>query len=283
MKIFILILLTLFTSCSAQQLNVPPPTPELIAPVPIPESSPPEPPSEEKRTQIPQNTPRTKGLVEKTIENYLLSHEIKPLLVINNEFDDAHIEKVKKIKVANHKITLFYSLETFKLKIDGDLITLKDKVSLNEATDNGKIEGDIVNKWYKIKLFKAQGRELIGIEMGQDFCTGLMCSVSFFLVYDLNTKSQNYFGDFRIDNELKLYDFRNDGTIDFLATNNDFTYTPGFEITHVYNFYTLDKKGVFQLQRDKNNKPYFIKRVFSSDNDEEFDNKFEQNWIEEIK
>lgn len=282
MKIFLLIFIASFTSCSAQQINVPSPTPTPISPVLTSESSPPEPPFEEKKI-LPQNTKRTKGLVEKKIEHYLLSREIKPKLTIKNDYSGVHNEKEETIKVSNHKITWFTSFKEAKIKIDDDLFSVKDESSLNNADDEAKIDGDIVNNWDEIKFFKVKDRELIGISMGNSPCTGLMCSVTFFLVYDLKTKSKNYFGDFRVDNELKLYDFGKDGTIDFLAANNNFTYTPGFEITHIYNFYTLDKSGIFQLQKDENQKSYFIKRVFNSDNDEEFNKKFEQDWIEKIK
>lgn len=281
MKVFALILLTLFASCSLEQINVPPPTP--ISPVPITENEPPEPPLEEKKPKILQNTPRTKGLVEKKFENYLLSHKIKPLLTIENDYNGARNEREETIKVSNHKVTWFHSFEESKLKIDDDIITIKDKSSLNSADSSGKIECKIVNNWRKIKFFKINGRDLIGIEMGNDPCTGLMCSVTFFLIYDLKNKSQNFFGDFRIDYELKLYDFGNNGTIDFLGTNNDFTYTAGMKITHIYNLYTLEKNGNFQLQKDKNKKPYFIKRVFISDDESEIDDNFEQKWVEKIK
>lgn len=229
--------------------------------------------------------------IERKIERYFGKHEIKPSVIIENDYDGAP-EEIEEIKVSNHKITWFHSSEELKLKIDDDLITLKDKESINNAHDSGKINGKIVNQWRKIKLFSVNKRELIAIEMGQDFCTGLMCSVTFFLVYDLNTKTPNFFGDFRIDNELKLYSFGNDGAINFLGTTNvGFTYTSGFEFNHIYELYTLNTKGVFIRQADNNQKPFYIKRTFKtlevrSKDDEDYkelDNKFEQNWIEEIK
>lgn len=290
MKVFVLILLTLFASCSVEQINVPQPTPTPVSPVPITESVPPEPPLEEKKPQIIQNTPRTIGLVEEKFENYLINHEIKPLLTIENDYNGARQDRTQKVKISNHTITWFHSIEiinkstieTLKIKIDDNLISLKDKESLNDAGD-GKINGDFVNDWDKIKLYNIKGRELIGIEIRQNFCTGLACSVTFFLVYDLKTKNSNFFGDFRVDNRMKLYDFEKNGTIDFLATEIDNAYSSGLEITRTYNSYTLDKKGIFQLQNDKNKKPYFIKRVFISDDDSEIDDKFEQKWVEKIK
>lgn len=290
MKVFILILLTLLASCSAQQAEVLSPTPTPIPSIPIVEQ-PPEPSTEERISPLPENTPRKIGVIEKKLEKYFDSHEIKPLLTIENDYNGARKNRTEEVKVSNHLLTWYYSIktdrgptiETLELKIDDDLITIEDKSSLNGADGGGKISGNIVNNWRKIKFYKVNGRELIGIEMGNEFCTGLMCSVTFFLVYDLETKSQNFFGDFRIDNELKLYDFGKDGMIDFLGTKNDFTYTPGFKVTNIYSLYTLDKKGIFQLQKDSSRKPYFIKRVFSSNDDSEFNDKFEQSWIEKIE
>ena len=274
MKVFILIFLVLFISCSAQQTKVYSPTPTPIPLIPILEDQIPNPPIEEKKTQ----TPRANESVEKKLEVYLYSREIQPSVIVNNTEGNQ-----TEIKLKNNKIKWFSDEKETRLSINGDLITLKDKSSLNKADGDEKINGNIVDSWRDMKLFKINNRKLIGITMDHDFCTGLMCSVSFYLVYDLQTKSKNFFGNFRTDAEMKLYDFGNNGTIDFLSTTNNFTYTPGFEVTHIYNFYTLDEKGIFNLQKDSNQKPYFIKRVFSSDNDEELDDKFEQNWIESVK
>lgn len=274
MKLFTLIFLALFTSCFAQQTQVSSPTPTPIPSIPVLENQIPKPPIDEKKTQ----SPLTKESVEKKLEYYLYGREIKPSVIVNNTEEDQ-----TEIDLENNKIKWIRGEKETRVSINGDLITLKDKSSINDADDRQKINGDIANNWSEIKLFKFKDRKLIGINMYHDFCTGLMCSVSFYLIYDIKTKSKNFFGNFRTDTELKLYDFGNDGTIDFLSTTNNFTYTPGFEVTHIYNFYTLDEKGAFQLQKAKNLKPYFIKRVFNSDNDEEFDNKFKANWIEEIK
>lgn len=278
MKFSILIFLALLISCHTRQPELPPPTPNPVPLIEVPEDLPPEIAFEEYKTPLPQN----KGSVENKFKNYLKSREIKPLLTIENDYDGLRGERVEEIKVSNHKITWFHSMESAELKIDGDLITIKDKLSLNNAHENRKIDGFIVNDWREIKLFNLNGRELIGIEMGNNPCTGLMCSVTFFLIYDLRTKSENFFGDFRIDNELKLYDFGNNRTIDFLGTNNDFSYSRGIEITHIYNLYALGPKGYFRLQKNSRQRPFFIKRVFSSDNHEEVEDKFKQNWIEKI-
>lgn len=240
MKIFTLIFLALFTFCSAQQTQVSLQTPS-------PTNQIPELPVSETKNQLLQ----TKETVEEKLKSYLYGCEIKPSVIVNNTEHNQ-----TKIDLENNKIKWIRSGQETKVNINGDLVTLKDKSSLNDADDSGKIKGNSVDNWSEIKLFKVNDRKLIGINMGSEFCTGLMCSVSFYLIYDLKTKSKNFFGDFRTDIEMKLYDFENNGAIDFISTTNDFTNTPGLEIKHIYNFYTLDEKGIFHLQEDRNQKPY---------------------------
>ncbi len=261
----------IFCSCARTQ--------SVIQPLQIPAETPPI-----SETKIESN--QHKANVEEKLKKYLSNREIKPSVVINNDYAGADAEREEVIKVSKHKVIWIYSYKETKIKINDDIFTLKDKSSLNKADGDGKIDSEIVNSWDEIKLFKRNNRELIGISMSRDFCTGLMCSVSFYLIYDLKTKSKTFFGKFRTDTELKLYDFKNNGSIDFLSTTNvSFSKTSGIEYSHIYEIYALDDKGNFNLQSDSNQKPYFIKRVFSSDSEEEkeLDEKFEQNWIEEIK
>lgn len=143
---------------------------------------------------------------------------------------------------------------------------------------------DFADNWEQIKFYKFGDRQLIGISMGNEPCTGVGCSVAFQLIYDLKTKSKTFFGTYRIEREVNLYDFKNDGTLDYLGK----TYTGGSdsvakEINNIYKLYTMDEKGSFRLQLDKNQKPYIIKRIFEAESYEEIDNKFDANWIEEIR
>lgn len=271
MKIFLAIFLNsmLFCSCAKTQ--------SVIQPLQVSAETP-----SISETKIKPNP--IKKNVEEKLQKYLSKREIKPSVVINNDYAGADVEREEVINVSKHKVTWIYSYKETKIKINDDIFSLKNTSSLNKADDDEKIDSNIVNSWDEIKLFKVNNRELIGITMNRDFCTGLMCSVNFYLIYDLKTKSKTFFGNFRTDNELKLYDFRNDGSIDFLSTTNvGFSYTSGIEYSHIYEIYTLDDKGNFNLQYDKQQKSYFIKRVFSSDEEKEIDEKFEQNWIEEIK
>lgn len=263
MKLFVLIFLGLFTVCFAQQTNAP------ITVLTIKTSV-----SETKNQPL-----QTKAPIEKRLERYFYKNEIRPLIAISNTKGNQ-----TEIHLANNKIRWISDNKETKIKINNDLFTLEDKLSINSADEDRKINGYIANNWDEIKLFNFNGRKLIGIRMGNDPCTGLMCSVCFYLIYDLKTKSKNFFGTFRTEQDVRLFDFENDGTIDYLST----TYignVNSVEAQYVYELFTLDEKGNFNIQEDRSNQPYFIKRTFKVNGYEivkEIDEKFEQNWIEKI-
>ena len=88
-----------------------------------------------------------------------------------------------------------------------------------------------------------------------------------------------------LDREFGLYDFGNDGTLDFLSgtydDENDGEYT---EFQNIYEIFTMNDDGSFHLHQDKKGKPYFMTRFYKDDIDyEEIDKKFQSNWIEEIR
>ena len=180
MKVFVLIFLVLFTSCSAQQVKVASSSPTPIPLIPVLENRIPEPPGEENKTQPLQ----TKESVEKKLEGYLFIREIQPSVIVNNSERDQ-----TEIDLENNKIKWIRSEKESKVSINGDLITLKGQTSINNADDSGRIQGNVVDNWREIKLFKINDRKLIAINMGSEFCTGLMCSVSFYLI-DLLRKSK---------------------------------------------------------------------------------------------
>ena len=221
--------------------------------------------------------------VKENLEYYFLKTEIEPWYIVNNI--DRFNEK-SDIMVGGHRIkwASTYKEET-RIDIDGDTFSLKGKLSLNSLDgDNGVEEVDFANRWDQIKLFHVEDRQMIGISMFNHPCTGIGCGVTFFLVYDLKTKSKSFFGSYRIDRELKLYDFGNDGTIDFLgATYSDRNIYKTGEIEQIYGLYTMDEQGNFKVQSDKNGKKYFFKRTFKDETYKELDKKFVHNWVEEIK
>lgn len=274
MKLFILLFLTLSTSCFAQQRRVP-----LITPIPT--GSIPEPPAAKKKKPLPQY----KESVEERLKYYFYGSEIVPSIIVNNTESDQ-----TEIQLENNKIEWIRGDNEVKIKINDDLFTLKDKktinsLSLSRLEQEDDFEAvDFADNWEQIKFYKFGDRQLIGISMGNEPCTGIGCSVTFQLIYDLKTKSKTFFGTYRIEREVNLYDFKNDGTIDYLGK----TYigeSDGIakEISNVYKLYSMNEKGVFHLQLNDKQKPHFIKRTFKAESYREIDSKFETSWLEEIR
>lgn len=269
MKIFLLLLLLISPSICFNQ--------KPVGPLSVPEELPP------KTKPFKYKAPKMS--VKEKLEYYFLKTEIEPWYIVNNI--DRFNEK-SDITVGGHRVKWSGSYkEQTKIDIDGDVFSLEDKTSHKKLDEGESVEGRNVNfadQWEQIKLYDIGGRQLIGISMGSHPCTGIGCSVTFFLIYDLKTKSKSFFGSYRIDHEVKLYDFGNDGTIDFLSA----TYSGGSdgvakEIVNTHELFTMDEGGTFKLQTDKKGKKYFLKRTFKAESYKELDKKFVHNWVEEIK
>jgi hypothetical protein len=217
---------------------------------------------------------------ETDINNKLKQHfelyRIKPSIEINNTEGNQ-----TDIQLANHNIKWFDKEDETKIKIDNDLFTLKDKVTLN-IVHYEKDSVDFANNWNEIKLFKQNDREYIGIRMSFAPCTGLGCSVDYFLIYDVKTKAKNFFGTFRTDNELELYNFNNDDKIDYVAKtfNGDaHGLTP---IEFIYELYSMGTNGQFKEQTDNNGLTYQIKHT-TFPNDTTKTDELTEHWITKIK
>lgn len=278
-KILALVFLSILASCAVQQAQIT--TPKTIPTVPLPEPEPPEPPEAPKFNYKPP-----KMSVEKKLKFYFRRTEIKPEIIFNNLYFGRREERKEEIKLLNHRVIWFHSFKETKVKINDHLISLKDKKTLNNVWGEGKDNVDFTNKWNQIKFFKFGDRELIGISMHNDPCTGIGCRVQMTLIYDLKTKTANFFGTYRflLDREFGLYDFGNDGKLNFLSG----TYEGESEgindwFLNKYEMFTLNNDGVFQLQSNGKGDPYFMKRVYKEENYEKIDEKFEYEWIEEIR
>jgi hypothetical protein len=264
-----IILTVLVVSSLTQETKIPPIVSE-------PTDSIPEPPDIKTQKKLPQY----KLSVEENLKSYFYGREIVPSIIVNNTERDQ-----TKIQLENNKIEWIRNEKETKIKINQDLFTLEGKKTINglqNDDNNGAV--NFANNWEQIKFYKFGDRQLIGISMGNEPCTGIGCSVAFQLIYDLKTKSKTFFGTYRIEREVNLYDFKNDGTIDYLGK----TYigeSDGVakEISNVYKLYSMNEKGVFHQQFNNKQKPYFIKRTFEAEDYKEIDSKFEANWLEEIK
>ncbi len=277
-KLLPLVFLALFASFAVQQaqVNTPKPIPTVSPPAP----EPPEPPEAPKFDYEPP-----KMSVEKKLKLYFRTTEIKPAIILNNLHIGRLEERKEEVKISNHKVIWFHSFNEAKIKINDNLFSLKGKKTLNFVQDKRTDNVDFANNWDQIKLFKFGDRELIGISMFSDPCTGIGCRVQMYLIYDLETKTANFFGTYRflLDREFGLFDFGNNGKLDFLSGTNEGKseeIEDGFQ--NKYEIFTLNKDGVFQLLSNKKGEPYFMKRVYKEQSYEEVDEQFEYDWIEEI-
>jgi len=218
--------------------------------------------------------------IETNINDKLKRHfelyRIKPSIEINNTEGNQ-----TDIQLANHKIKWFDKDDETKIKIDNDLFTLKDKVTLN-IVHYGKDSVDFTNNWDEIKLFRNNDREYIGIRMSFSPCTGLGCSVDYFLIYDVKTKTKNFFGTFRTDNELELFNFSNDDKIDFVAKTFNGDAHGSTPIEFIYELYSMDTNGQFKEQKDKGGLTYQIKHT-TFPNDTTKTDELWEHWIAKIK
>ncbi len=263
--VFILLLLT---NCTAQK------------PIELKDEEPPE-SSKENSNQLKSR----KLSVEENLEYYFRGREIRPAFIVNNISDSMLKDREEVINISSHKIVWNFSFKETKIKIDDDVFSLKNQKTLN-ILDGDKEDVDFANDWDQIKLFELGDRKLIGISMVNSPCTGIGCRVMFYLIYDLKTKSKSFFGTYRflLDREFGLFDFGNDGTLDFLSgTYDDGNDGKGIEFKNIYQIFTMDEKGIFHLQTDNMKKSYFMNRIYKEDDYEEIDEKFEHYWIEEIK
>ncbi len=210
------------------------------------------------------------------LKQHFEAHKIKPSVQINNTEGNQ-----TDIQLANHKIKWFDKDDETKIKIDNDLFTLKDKVTLNNVS-YGKVSVDFSNNWDEIKLFKHNNREYIGIRMSFAPCVGLGCSVDFFLIYDVKTKTKNFFGTFRTDRELELFNYGNDEKIDFVAKTHNGSANGSTPIERIYELYSMDTNGQFKVQKDSSGLTYQIKHT-SFPNDTTKTDKLTEHWITKIK
>ena len=214
--------------------------------------------------------------IDTRLKNHFQFYSIKPTIEINNIKGNQ-----TNIQLANHKIKWFNTDDETKIKIDNDLFTLKDKVTLN-IVHYGKDTVDFANNWDEIKLFIHNEREYIGIRMSFAPCTGLGCSVNYFLIYDVETKSKNFFGTFRVNDELELFDFRNDSSIDYVSKTFNGDVHGSTPIEFLYELFSLGKNGQFKELKDNSGLTYQIKHTTFSNDTTKADELWE-HWITKIK
>jgi hypothetical protein len=222
-------------------------------------------------------------LPEKSIHNklkeYFDSREITPSVIVNNVNANIYPED-ETILLSNHKIIWVDKNNQIKLKIDSDEFTLEDKVTLNVVWGEGNDSINFANSWEEIKLFKVNERELIGIKMSFQPCTGLGCGVDYYLIYDVQTKVKSFFGNFRTDDELRLYKLSKDNKVNFLSKSFYGDAHGSTPVDIVYELYSLAEDGKFENAKDLTGQKYFLKHTtFPNDSVPET---LEQHWMIKI-
>ncbi len=211
------------------------------------------------------------------LDDYFKKNEIQPTAVFTNMHD------ASEILFFNHSVKWISKGGEIWMNIDGDVFRLDKGVTLNDVWGNDNDSVNYMNDWDEMKYYKYKNSEMIGIRMYFDQCTGIGCSVNYFLLYDLKKKTKNYFGTFRTDNKLALYSFNNKGSVGYLSRTFIGDAQGATEMNFITELYSLNDNGVFVLQKDLNGKPYqIIQTTFPNDTTIVGD-KVTVHWFENIK
>lgn len=232
--------------------------------------------AENKTADLKTQASKASAFDRARLDYYFNKHEIKPSLIVTNTGGNQ-----TEVQLSKHEIKWLNTSDETKIKIDNDLFTLKDKATLNIVWDN-KDSVDFANNWDEMKLYKINDRELIGIRMAFRPCTGLGCSVDYFLIYDLQTKTRNFFGTFRTANKLALYNFNNDDKLDYLSKTFSGDAQGATPMEFIYELYSMESNGRFVQQKNSGGQTYQIKQT-TFPNDTTKTETFEQRWLTEIK
>lgn len=206
------------------------------------------------------------------LDYYFAQFEIKPSIAVNNTEDT-----LTEIQLSKHKIKWLNTDDETKIGIDNDLFTLKDKATINVVWEN-KDSVDLADNWDEMKLYNFNDREIIAMRMSNHRCNGIGCSVDYFLVYDCATKTKTFFGTFRTDNRLALYNFNNDEKLDYLSKTFNGDAGGSTPMEFIYELYSMENNGHVVQQKNSNGQTYQIKQT-TFPNDTTKTETFEQRWL----
>ncbi len=214
---------------------------------------------------------------EYDIDAYFNRYKIQPMAIVLNTYTES------EISIFYHKIKWIDKDGMNTIRIDGKLIDLETKVTLNPVWDKGGDSVKFINNWDEIKYYRLNGNEFIAVRMHFNPFAGLGCSVYYFLVYDFKNKTENYFGTFRTDEELNLYSFNNNDQIDYLSRTFVGDAQGATEMNFITELYSLNKKGAFVLQKDSNGAPFQINQTIFSNDTTKKNIQIIIHWFENIK
>lgn len=296
---FVLFLAVLIGSSCTE--NTPPDVPvvpsQAVSTPPV--EVPPEPPLEPEPEPGPTSTGQAelpKSDEERRLDAHFERYELAPVKTIDSQDSTDEPDSPRQlIKIGSHQVEWLTDFDdkgvrTPSLRINGDLIPLEGEMTLNRIDEDRKEDAGWVNSWWQIRLYKLGDRELLGIEMNQFGCTGLGCSVSIQLLYDLKTQKRNYFGTFRTDSEIRLFRFLGKNEYFHVSKSCDCLNADG-EYIVTYNLYRMRPGGEFVIQNAPNGKPYSIRHSFYPAESERYTGRvippkepdnLEHNWIRPI-
>ena len=233
-------------------------------------------PTKNKTIEIKTQANNIRSFDRGNLDHYFSEYEIIPSIAVNNTEGNQ-----TEVELSNHRIKWLNTDDETKIKIDNDLFTLKDKSTLNIVWEN-RDSVDFADNWDEIKLYKFNDRKIIGIRMSNHRCNGIGCSVNYFLVYDIQSKTKTFFGTFRTDNKLALYNFKNDEKLDYLSKTFSGDAGGSTPMQFIYELYSMENRGNFILQKNSSGQTYEIKQT-TFPNDTTKTETFEQRWLIEIK
>lgn len=248
-------------------------------------------------TSIRRIQPNCEPFIYERLRNYFDVNEVKPTQVINN-LDDLGLweSKTQKVKIGEHVVEWIDVVEKItarsNIKINGELIELKDQSTANTPDEDSRFTADMTNRWDTIRLYEFYDQTIIGISMSSRICTGLSCSVGIQMWYDLKSKQRTFLGTFRTEGDVRMFRYPREDAFYTVSTNfkgDPHGVTSPSEIT--YKLYRLNPDGRFTIQRDTKGQDFYIyhkifpdrilkgERVVSRRKKCE---QLKQNWVEDV-
>lgn len=229
------------------------------------------------------------GCTPKFGNRQAISNNTKFDLLINNHLDERRIEPQAIINVAEDKI-IYNGLNIHWESLDGGvLITVNNNsvntnrlVTLNDLWgEDNKDSVNFANTVSQIKYYEIDEAKLLGFVLTNTPCSGLGCGVNYQLIYDLKTQKVNSFGRFRTGFDLELYNFDDNGKVDYLS-KTFFGRNEQLRDTTVFTYYQREADGLFVLSKNSKGEPYYFKHWYSLESDT-IPEGFEVRWVTPIK
>lgn len=188
------------------------------------------------------------------IEAYLRHRALLPLLEARRQ-----VMADSLYTIGRHHLACHDTEQGTWIVIDGHRIALGGKVTGNNVSYGEPDSVDLANNWNYARLYRHQGRELLLLSLVFEPCTGLGCSVQYYLLYDVPTGAVTFFGSFNGDEYPALLPWKD--RYAFVA--EDFSGDPqgATPMTFRRHLFTQSADGHFRAHPDPQGKPYELVTV----------------------